>query len=133
MKTLELNGHVYNIGTMTVFDQLQVARRIMPMSAILEAMTNDRNAGKDLTVLLMMVLGNLSDENHVYVVTKCLSQVSKLEGDKPAKITTPTGELMYAHIDLQTTVDLVTAVILENLGGFFHTALSRVAEGAVKL
>jgi hypothetical protein len=120
----------YSIGTLDVFTQLNVARRLMAVSPILEALINPENQGKDFTPLIILTLGKLSQEDSDYVVRTCIGVVTVRDNNQWCKIATPQGSLMYQDITMKTMVDLATAVILENLGDFFHTALFETAEGA---
>jgi|ERR1700758_4699879 len=130
MKFVEIEGITYRIGDLTVFDQLNLARRLTPLSMVIQGMMTPENAEKDHTIMVILMLSKLSDDDSEYVVSKCLSVVMRQDGKDLAKLQTPQGQLMYQDITMKIMVNLATEVILENLGDFFHTALSVVKEGA---
>ena len=53
---IELNGQQFEIGKLTVFEQLAVARKLGPAIPIVEGLVADRNAGKDITLLVVLML-----------------------------------------------------------------------------
>ena len=130
MKISTINGESFRIGDLSVFDQLNLARRLTPFSFAIQGMMNPKNVEKDHTVMVILLLSKLSDEDSDYVTHKCLSAVLRSQGKDWAKLQTPEGVLMFQDITMKTVVNIVTEVILENLGDFFRTALSAVAEGA---
>ena len=124
----ELNGHTYTIGSMDVFSQLQIARKFAATSTVINTLMDEKNKDKDTTLLVTILLSYLSDEDSEFVVKKCLSVVSRRDGDKYAKIMS-TGGLMYSDIGLSEMLAITKAVIIGVLGDFFGTALASL-EGA---
>lgn len=130
MSEIVLGGNVYSLSQkLDAFTQLHVARKLGPALPIVEGLVDERNAGKDKTVLTVLMLAQLSDADTEFVIRKCLGVVVRHQsGGRPAKIQSPDGSLMFDDIDMQTMLDLTIAVIEENLGDFFRTALQRMAE-----
>lgn len=79
-----------------------------------------------MTFLVLLMLGQLTDADSEFVVQKCLSVVKRQSGESFAKLTTPSGDLMFQDIGMKIMIDLTAAVIVENLGDFFSTALSNL-------
>lgn len=121
--------------TLDTMAQLQLARRLVSLTVLIESMTKPENLGKDQTLLVTMMLGQLSDADHSFLMTTCLKSVFRKDGEVWAKVMTDTGALMYVDIDLDTLVNLVATVIVENLGDFFRIALAKMpqAGAAVKV
>lgn len=130
MSVIKLGEHSYNIGPLDVFSQLNIARRLTPVSPVIEGLTNPENEGKDFTILVILMLGKLRDEDSDFVIRKCLQAVRINTNDQWFPIVNAQGGLQYQHIGMKLMVDLATAVILENLGDFFRTALSAPVEQA---
>lgn len=124
MKQVEYEGHLYSIGTLDAMAQLGVARRLTPLSVLIQGMTAEENKDKDTTVLVILMLGQLSDADNDHVVKTCLSVVKIQQMDSWAPVTAPGGAMMFSFMSMKVIVDLTTQVILENLGGFFRTALT---------
>lgn len=132
MTILEIGGNTYRIGAMDAFTQLNIAKRLAPMSLLIEGMVDEANKDKDKTMLVVLMLGQLSDEDSNIIVNKCLSTITIQQQDTWSKILAPSGALMFDFIKMKDMVDLTSAVIVEHLGDFFHTALSKVKAGAVQ-
>ena len=126
MKTILIEGNTYQIGILNAFEQLKVARRLTAVSTLIQAMTSDKNKGKDMTFLVLLMLGELTDADSDFVVHKCLSVIKRQSGESYAKLTATSGDLMFQDIGMKAMIDLTTAVIVENLGDFFSTALSNL-------
>ena len=126
---IELNGQQVEIGKLTVFEQLAVARKLGAAIPIVEGLVADRNAGKDITLLVVLMLSRLSDSESDEVVKKCLNVVSIRQDGGWAKLM-PNGVLMFSEINLSTLLQLTATVIVENLGSFFNSALTSLQQGA---
>jgi hypothetical protein len=126
--TTELNigGVDYQVGSMDAFSQLHVARKLSPAMPILEPLLADRNAGKDVTLLVVILMSRLTDEETEYVIEKCLSVVSRKQDKGWAKIRA-NGVMMFQDTSMAAVVQLTAAAIAENLGDFFRTALANLA------
>ena len=127
---IDLNCGQFDIGKLTVFEQLSVARKLGPAIPIVEGLVSDRNAGKDVTLLVVLLLSRLSDEESDEIVKKCLGVVSIKQDTGCVKLM-PNGVLMFSEIDLATLLQLTASVIVENLGSFFNSALASLQQGAV--
>jgi hypothetical protein len=123
-----INNTLYMNKMLDAMTQLQLARRLVSLTVLIEAMTKPENKDKDQTLLITMMLGQLSDADHSFVMTTCMKSVFRRDGDNWAKVMTDAGALMYADIDLDTLINLVAAVIVENLGDFFRTALAKMPQ-----
>ena len=126
---MELKGNEYQIGSLNAFDHLHVVRKLAPALPLVEGLVAERNAGKDMTMLTVFVISKLSDEDSDYVISKCLSAVSRKQSSGYAKLMA-NGALMFNDLDVTDMLKLTAQVIVENLGDFFRTALSTLDGGA---
>lgn len=131
---IDLGGRLFFIGKLNAFDQLLVARKIAPALPVIDGLVREENSKKDLGLLMIIALGQLSDSASNDVMLKCLSvvTVSQSVDGKMAKITNSNGDLMFEDITMDTIVTLVSKVIEVNLGNFFRTALSGLEAETVK-
>jgi len=112
-------------GTLNVFDQLTLARKLSPALGVVDGLLRKENQSKDKTLLTVLLLGQLSDLESDFVVRKCLSTVVRVQdGGVVAPVLSPEGLLMFDDIDMRTVLGLVDQVIEANLGDFLRTALS---------
>lgn len=135
MTTLSIGGKDFVLhGKLDAFTQLHVARKLGPSIPIIEGLLGLDNAGKDKNILTVLMLSHISDSDTEFVMRKCLSIVYRKQGatDAPAKIQTPDGKLMFDDITLSELLQLTVAVIDENLGDFFRTALANLAQETAK-
>jgi hypothetical protein len=74
-------------------------------------------------------MSHVSDSDTEYVIKKCMSVVLRKGTDgRPSKVQAPNGDLMFDDISLETMLELTVAIIEENLGDFFRTALDDMAK-----
>ena len=120
--------HFIISGTLDAFAQLHMARKLGPAIPIIEGVIGERNADKDKSILTVLMLAHISDSDTDFVMRKCLSLVYRKQGEtsKPAKIQAQDGSLMFEDITLSEMLQLTVAVIEENLGDFFRTALANL-------
>lgn len=121
---VELKGIIYRIGTLNVFDQWNVARRLMPLLSSLSDVKDD----KTLLAVLSPVLGSIgqmSDEDTSYILNTCLAVVTRKDTQGNwVKILGGKNLLMFQDIDMLAMLRLTMYVITENMGTFFTQAAS---------
>jgi len=128
-----IHDNEYTIGRMTAMEQFKVARKLGPALPVLEGIIADRNSGKDTTVLAILMMSKLSDVDAQIVTEACLAAVTRKQGDIQAKVMV-SGNMMFQDIDVTAIIQLVTAVIHENLGDFFRSALANLHDpGAARV
>lgn len=129
MMELDLSGHQYfTASKLDAFTQLHLARKLGPALPIVEGLVTTANAEKDKSILTVLMLSHISDTDTEYIMKKCLSVVQRRqEGGKSAKIQAADGSLMFDDITMVEMLQLMVAVIEENLGDFFRTALGSMA------
>ena len=126
---MKIGEQEYEIGILTAMEQLKVARKLAPALPIIEGLTAERNAGKDVKVLTILMMAKLSDEDSQSITETCLGAVKRRQGDALAHIMV-NGNMMFADITLDSVLQLTTAVIMDNLGSFFKDALAGLKNGA---
>ncbi|MBJ9353551.1 hypothetical protein GHT41_07735 [Citrobacter koseri] len=132
----EIKGNEYRVAKLSVFDQLKVTRKLLPVLAglvadfgsvrsLLPAGGQIDNAQFDtLAPVLEKVLPRiaeelsaLSDDDTSAIIHPCLSVVVRKNGT----LWTPvfrSDELMFDDIDLFTMLQLVARVVADSLGNF---------------
>jgi hypothetical protein len=126
---LALNGRQYaTIGKLDAFTQLHLARKLAPALPIIEGLVSPANASKDKQVLVVLMLSHVSDADADYVVKKCLGVVARRQADNQlARLQSADGQLMFDDTPMSDLLELAVAVIEENMGDFFRTALSALS------
>lgn len=134
----QINGHDYSAAKLSVFDQLKVSRKLLP---VLAGLFSDIGAIRKLlpvgggigesdidalspvleTVLprIADALSGLSDEDTNAIIHPCLAVVSRRNGKTWTPVFT-SGQLMFDDIDLFTMLGLVARVVADSLGNFLH-------------
>lgn len=121
----QIDGNSYSTsGRWDAFTQLNVARKLAPAMPIMDGMVATENQNKDKRILSILIFSRLNDRDSEFVISKCLSLVSRKQQDgSMAKVQTPDGHLMFNDIDVSVILQLSSGVIEENLGDFFRTSL----------
>ncbi|MFP2422237.1 phage tail assembly chaperone [Pseudescherichia vulneris] len=131
-----IKGHDYRVAKLSVFDQLKVSRKLLPVlagvmadfgsiRALLPAEGKIDEAGFDaLAPVLEKVLPRiaeelsaLSDEDVNAIIHPCLMVVARKNGTAWTQVFR-SGELMFDDIDLFTMLQLVARVVADSLGNF---------------
>ncbi|WP_387467136.1 phage tail assembly chaperone [Photorhabdus sp. RM323S] len=125
----EINGIQYRTAKLSVFDQLKVSRKLLPVLAGLvsdiravQTMAQDRNMEGALEKALPKIaqaVSDLSDEDCNAILYPCLSVVSRQHGKGWTAVFSQ-GVLHFDDIDLPTLLQLVARVIGDSLGNFLH-------------
>ncbi len=125
------SGRSYRTGTLTLPQQLLVARKIGAVIPVVQPMTAKANADKDKTLLALMLLGNLPDDAATQVQNVCLGVVTTADVTGTfVKLVDPGGGIMFQDVTVQDLFALTAKVIEENLGDFFRTALGSLEAAA---
>lgn len=131
-----INGVEYRAAKLTVFDQLKVSRKVLPLIAkIVSDVALLKNALKDKqpdseaifktieTVLpkIADVLAEMPDESVDAILHPCLKVVSRKApvGNAWVPIFSD-GQLMFDEIDLFTMLGIAARVVGDNLGNFLN-------------
>lgn len=130
----DINGQKYRIGKLTPKEQFHVARRLVPlltglagaaMPSVLAGVTDAAALTDDALGQILLAfsggLSKMSNEDSEYVIDTCLSAVQRKQGEIWAPVLVK-GGMMFADIRLPDMVQLVVAVVQENLGSFFPGA-----------
>lgn len=125
---IEVNGASYRVGKLDAVRQLHVARRVLPfmlqmgLSASMLKQILQGGAGQEemLKVIepAIEALSKMSDDEVNYVIDATLRVVSRREDAGFAAVWVQ-GALAYHDITLPVLLQLVQAVLKENLSGFF--------------
>ncbi|ARF49163.1 phage tail assembly chaperone [Pantoea stewartii] len=120
---IELNGNTYRAGKLSVFDQLKVARKLLPvlsgMVGELQKLRSGEAAIETLLPAIADAVAGMSDSDCDAILHPCLSVVSRQNGNKWMPVFRQ-GELMFDDIDLISMLNIVVQVIGDSLGNFFH-------------
>ena len=126
MIEIVLGGHAYTTRSkLTVFAQLDVARKLGPAFPIVSGLVDKENAGKDKAILTVLALSHLPDASSEWIVKTCLNTVFRVQdGGKLARVTNDAGGLMFDDLAMTDLLTLTIEVLEDNLGDFFRTALA---------
>ncbi|OON35601.1 hypothetical protein BTJ39_22255 [Izhakiella australiensis] len=123
----EINGNTYRASKLSVFDQLKVSRKLLPLMAGMMADFNgvrDVSQGGNIYEALEKVLpkvadalADMSDEDTRAIINPCLSVVARQNGNVWSPVFT-SGELMFDDINLMHMLQIVGRVVGDSLGNF---------------
>ncbi|QCT20841.1 hypothetical protein FEM41_14890 [Jejubacter calystegiae] len=113
----------YRIAKLSVFDQLKVARKLLPVVAGVVGDFRDMQDGAaSLETALPKIadaISSLSDEDCNAIIYPCLAVVSR-QHQKAWVPVFSQGELAFDDIDLMTMLQLVARVVADSLGNFLQ-------------
>jgi hypothetical protein len=134
----EVGGHKYQSGKMDAFAQLHVMRKLAPVFAAMGSLSSvaaafsapgekdgGEAAGKTLS-LLAEAVSSMSEEDFNSVLSKCCAVTSRKVGEAgyAPLWDAGAGRLMYSGITGLDLLQIVAAVISDNLGNFSGAPLS---------
>ncbi|PRI21529.1 phage tail assembly chaperone [Pectobacterium versatile] len=130
-----LNGVEYRAAKLSVFDQLKVCRKLLPvLSSVVsdlstlrgaaEKTANDsREVDRAINVILPKiadVVADMPDESVDAILHPCLKVVSRKSAVGNWTSIFSDGQLMFEDIDLFTMLSIAGRVVADNLGNFLH-------------
>lgn len=131
----EIKGIAYRTSKLSVFDQLKVSRKLLPLLAgimpdiqsIKSAVTPKADGGADSAAVFGVIekalpkiaekLADMSEEDTNAIIFPCLSAVSRNHG-KGWVAVMQSGELMFDDIGLMSMLQMVGRVVGDSLGNF---------------
>jgi hypothetical protein len=127
----EIKSVNYRASKLSVFDQLKVSRKLLPVLAgllgdfqALKSATQGGDVYQALETALPKIaesLADMSEEDTNAIILPCLSVVARQNG----KVWTPVmsqNELMFDDIDLMSMLQIVGRVVGDSLGNFLPAA-----------
>lgn len=142
----EIKGVKYRVAKLSVFDQLKVTRKLLP---VLAGMMSDFGSirsrlpadGKIDTVKFEQLkpvfetmlpriaeeLSSLTEDDTDAIIHPCLAVVSRRHMDGWVPVFAQ-GELMFDDIDLLVMLHLVARVVADSLGNFLPTPLTSTTQ-----
>ncbi|WP_435927461.1 phage tail assembly chaperone [Dryocola sp. BD613] len=113
----------YRIGKLNVFDQLKVARKLLPVLAgIVGDFRKLQEGGNALETVLPKIartLSDLSEEDCNAILYPCLQVVSRSHMKSWVPVMNQ-QTLAFDDIDLMTLLQLVARVVADSLGNFLQ-------------
>ncbi|WP_435945885.1 phage tail assembly chaperone [Dryocola sp. BD586] len=113
----------YRIGKLNVFDQLKVARKLLPVLAgIVGDFRKLQEGGNALETVLPKIartLSDLSEEDCNAILYPCLQVVSRSHMKSWVPVMNQ-QVLAFDDIDLMTLLQLVARVVADSLGNFLQ-------------
>lgn len=132
---ITVGEHEYSIGKMNAIKQFHLARRLAPAIAAISTVyvkpgSAGDSGGTDGTDFFAAIAGplssalaNMSDEEVESIIFPCLAVVQRKEGIAWTAVKAKgQNVLMYEDINAGQLLEIVMAVIKENLGSFFPGA-----------
>lgn len=145
--SFEVAGHNYQARTLDIFDQMIVAKRLMPVlkhivtpTVLGAAMTEEpatpgrvkskkaadfvkRPGVAAVLPAIADAIYSLSDEDLKTIISKCMSVVDRQNtGGAFSPVCAPTGEIMFKDITGAHAVQIAWKVVEAHLGDFFSIA-----------
>ncbi|CCM44466.1 phage tail assembly chaperone [Cronobacter sakazakii] len=127
----EIKGVQYRTAKLSVFDQLKVSRKLLPVLAgmmadfqSIKAATQGGDVYKAMETALPKIADSLADmteEDTNAIIFPCLSVVSRKNGNAWVPVMNQ-GELMFDDIDLLSMLQMVGRVVGDSLGNFLPAA-----------
>ncbi|WP_336792482.1 phage tail assembly chaperone [Pantoea anthophila] len=127
----EIKGVNYRVSKLSVFDQLKVSRKLLPVLAgmlgdfqSIKTATQGGDVYKALETALPKIadsLAEMSEEDTNAIIFPCLSVVARQNGKVWAPVMSQ-NELMFDDIDLMSMLQIVGRVVGDSLGNFLPAA-----------
>ncbi|KAA6001397.1 phage tail assembly chaperone [Pantoea sp. M_5] len=127
----EIKGINYRASKLSVFDQLKVSRKLLPVLAgmlgdfqSIKSATQGGDVYKALETALPKIadsLAEMSEEDTNAIIFPCLSVVARQNGKVWAPVMSQ-NELMFDDIDLMSMLQIVGRVVGDSLGNFLPAA-----------
>lgn len=126
MTTIEIAGQHYQLAKLNALTQFHVARRLGPILATMGVSLQMLRSGMkleldDFVSLLtpvMDIMSKMPDEEVNYILFTCLGVCKRKSGEAWAPVLASGNLIMFSDIDLPTMLQLVVAVLKDNLGPF---------------
>ncbi|MTD37821.1 hypothetical protein GIX45_04060 [Erwinia sp. CPCC 100877] len=121
---LVMKGASYRIAKLSVFEQLKVARKLLPLLAELatdfrEAQEDPANVMEHLLPKIAEAISGMSEEDCDAIIHPCLGVVSREHMQAWVPVFTH-GSLAFDDICLMTMLQLVARVVADSLGNFLQ-------------
>lgn len=127
----EIKGVNYRASKLSVFDQLKVSRKLLPVLAGMlgdfqgiKAAAQGGDVNKAIESALPKIadsLADMSEEDTNAIIFPCLSVVARQNGKVWAPVMVQ-GALMFDDIDLMSMLQIVGRVVGDSLGNFLPAA-----------
>lgn len=127
----EIKGVNYRASKLSVFDQLKVSRKLLPVLAGMlgdfqgiKAAAQGGDVNKAIESALPKIadsLAEMSEEDTNAIIFPCLSVVARQNGKVWAPVMSQ-SELMFDDIDLMSMLQIVGRVVGDSLGNFLPAA-----------
>lgn len=124
----EIKGLKYRAAKLSVFEQLKVSRKLLPLLSgllgeikVLRQLKSGQITIEEALKVALPVIANtlsdLSDDDSNAIIHPCLAVVSRETGKSYTAIFT-SGQLMFDDIDLMDMLQIVARVVGDSLGNF---------------
>lgn len=127
----EIKGVNYRASKLSVFDQLKVSRKLLPVLAGMlgdfkgiKAAAQGGDVNKAIESALPKIadsLAEMSEEDTNAIIFPCLSVVARQNGKVWAPVMVQ-GALMFDDLDLMSMLQIVGRVVGDSLGNFLPAA-----------
>ena len=115
---IKINGHNFLIGRMAVMDKFHVARRLGPVLSGLMKSAAPGAAPGDMMAGIAAAVAAIPQDDADFVINHCLAVTKYVQDGRPFPVMR-NDMMMYDFIDLPDMMQIVFAVLQENLGAFF--------------
>lgn len=125
----EINAQKYRVAKLSVFEQLRVSRKLLPVMAgivadvsVLKAAQEGGNLFGAMETVLPKIadaIAAMPDESVNAIIQPCLAVVSRQHMKSWVPVCSQSN-LAFDDIDLMTLLQLVARVVADSLGNFLH-------------
>ena len=125
----EIKGIQYRVAKLSVFEQLKVSRKLLPVMAGMvsdfrnvQTKISEKDTEGAMSAILPKIadaVSAMSDDDVNAILFPCLAVVSRQHMKSWVSVC-PQGEMAFDDIDLLTMLQLVARVVADSLGNFLQ-------------
>lgn len=118
----ELKGIEYRTAKLTVFEQLKVSRKLLPvMAGVLNELKSGQASFQSALPAIAQSLSSLSDDDCNAILFPCLAVASRQHGKNWMPVFDRTSEIInFDDLDMMDILQIVGKVVGDSLGNFLQ-------------
>lgn len=122
MMEFELKGNQYRTAKLSVFDQLKVSRKLLPVVAgILPELKAGQSNFEAVLPKIAQSISDLSEEDCNAILFPCLAVASRQHGTNWQPVFDRVNQIInFDDLDMMDTLQIVGKVVGDSLGNFFQ-------------
>jgi hypothetical protein len=122
MMEFELKGNQYRTAKLSVFDQLKVSRKLLPVvTGILPELKAGQSNFEAVLPKIAQSISDLSEEDCNAILFPCLAVASRQHGANWQPVFDRVNQIInFDDLDMMDTLQIVGKVVGDSLGNFFQ-------------